>query len=1009
MEARKEKGLCFNCDEKFVRGHRCQRKQLFLIIGEEEEGEETEPNPQELLEGDLENVQISMHAMMGSNSFRTMRVKGVLRGRTITILIDSGSTHNFIEPGVVKLSGYKVEATPNLQVTVADGTKLCSKAVCKAFRWEMQGLAFSTEVRVLPIGGCDMVLGIQWLSTLGPILWDFRNLKMEFQLQGQSVCLQGDDQIKVEQVTPKQMSRTIQQSHHGVIAQLSCMTMDGEDLEVPFDIQEILHEYDDLFKEPKSLPPQRECDHQIILKEGTEPVHVRPYRYPYIQKNEIENIVKEMLDSGIIRPSMSPFSSPVLLVRKKDNTWRMCVDYREINKHTVKDKYPIPIIDELLDELCGAKVFSKLDLRAGYHQIRVNPRDIEKTAFQTHEGHYEFLVMPFGLTNAPSTFQSLMNTIFKPFLRKFILVFFDDILIYSPTWSEHLKHLTAALSILRSHHLFVKKSKCAFGQASLEYLGHIISDKGVLADPIKLESMLKWLRPNSLKALRGFLGLTGYYRRFIKDYGKISLPLTRLLKKDAFGWDELAENAFQQLKVAITSPPVLALPDYTKEFVIECDASGVGIGAVLMQQGHPIAFLSKALAPKHLGLSAYEKELLALVYAVQKWGHYLMGNHFIIRTDHLSLKYLLDQKITTLMQQKWLTKLLGYDYEIIHKSGYENRVADALSRQELANSTHLAAISTVQTDWLTVLKQTWETDPETQTLITDLVLDPQSHPHYLWQHNLLTHKGRLVVGSSDDVKKLILQEVHSSPIGGHSGSERTYHRVKRSFYWRGLKGSVNRFVAECDVCQRNKGETVASPGLLQPLPIPERIWTDISMDFIEGLPNVNGNTVIMVVVDRLSKYAHFLTLKHPYTTLEVAQLFMDHIFRLHGMPATIVSDRDVVFTSTFWKELFRLQGTTLCLSTAYHPQSDGQTEVVNRCLESYLRCITGDRPKAWVHWLPLAEWWYNTYIPCLYQTYSISDRVWSSPSYTHTIHPWLYHCGCCRSMGNGQGIHFADD
>lgn len=421
MEARKEKGLCFNCDEKFVRGHRCQRKQLFLIIGEEEEEEEISPDISEMIIEDLENVQISMHALVGSYSFRTMRIKGNLRGRTITILIDSGSTHNFIEPGVVKFSGYKVEPTPNLSVAVADGTKLCSKAVCKGFTWEMQGIQFNTEVRVLAIGGCDMVLGIQWLSTLGPILWDFRNLKMEFQLQGNSICLQGNDQVKVEQVTPRQMKKTVQQAHHGILAQLNCLTLISEDQQVHPDIQIILNEFSDIFEEPKSLPPQRDADHQIPLKKGTEPIHVRPYRYPFIQKTEIEKLVKEMLHTGIIRPSMSPFSSPVLLVKKKDNTWRMCVDYRELNKYTIKDKFPIPIIDELLDELHGAKVFTKLDLRAGYHQIRVQSQDIEKTAFRTHEGHYEFLVMPFGLTNAPSTFQSLMNTIFKPFFEEIYL------------------------------------------------------------------------------------------------------------------------------------------------------------------------------------------------------------------------------------------------------------------------------------------------------------------------------------------------------------------------------------------------------------------------------------------------------------------------------------------------------------------------------------------------------------------------------------------------------------
>jgi hypothetical protein len=329
------------------------------------------------------------------------------------------------------------------------------------------------------------------------------------------------------------------------------------------------------------------------------------------------------------------------MVLKKEGSWRMCPDFRSLNKLTIKDKFPIPGIDDLLDELSGAQFFTKLDLCLSYHQICMKEADIPNTFFRTHEGHYEFLVMPFGLCNAPSTFQSLMNHFFHPFLCHFVLVFFDDIPIYRKTWIDHLAHVDRVLHLLSQHQLFLKQSKCDFGTSKLEYLGHVVGKDGVRLDPKKIETMQDWPHLKSLKSLRGFLGLTRYYCKFVKNYGKIAAPLTALLKKNSFIWTPSTAQGFQTLKMAMCTTLVLPLPNFTKTFVLECDASGKGIGVVLMQEGRPLAFTSKQLSEINRGRSIYEKEMLAILHVVDMCRRYLLGKRFQIKTDHQSLKHFL--------------------------------------------------------------------------------------------------------------------------------------------------------------------------------------------------------------------------------------------------------------------------------------------------------------------------------------------------------------------------------
>jgi hypothetical protein len=459
------------------------------------------------------------------------------------------------------------------------------------------------------------------------------------------------------------------------------------------------------------------------------------------------------------------------------------------NTLTIKDTFPIPVVDELLDELHGARFFTKLDLRSGYHQVRMRKEDIHKTAFRTHDGLYEFLVMPFGLCNAPATFQALMNDVLRPFHRRFVLGFFDDILICSKSWADHLQHLRVILTELRRHVLFIKRSKCAFGVSSVAYLGHIISEVGVAMDPAKVQAIQDWPVPRSARALRGFLGLAGYYRKFIHNYGSIAAPLTVLLKKDGFSWGEEAAATFATLKAAVTTGPILAMPNFTKTFVVECDASSHGFGVVLIQDEHLIAFFSRVVAPRHRDLAAYERELIGLVQAVRHWRPYLWGRRFLVKTDHYSLKYLLDQHLATIPQHHWVGKLLGFDFSVEYKPGTTNVVADALSQRDTEEE-ELLALSAPRFDFIDRLRQAQLSDPALVALRGDIDVGDRQAP---WSvvDGMVQFAGRLYIPPASPLVQEIMGAVHED---GHEGVQRTLSRLRRDFHFPNMKQLVQDLV-----------------------------------------------------------------------------------------------------------------------------------------------------------------------------------------------------------------------
>ncbi|WVZ84803.1 hypothetical protein U9M48_031790 [Paspalum notatum var. saurae] len=753
----------------------------------------------------------------------------------------------------------------------------------------------------------------------------------------------------------------------------------------PTDGIRIVCDYPDVFPdELQGMPPDRDIEFLIELLPGTAPIAMRQYRMAPIEHEEVKKNIDELLAKGYIRPSSSPWAFPVLLVEKKDtDVKRMCVDYRALNKVTIKNKYPLPRIDDLFDQLQGACVLSKIDLRSGYHQLKIRPSDISKTVFTTKYGLYEYTVMSFGLTNAPAYFMQLMNSVFMDYLDKFVVVFIDDILIYSKTEAEHEEHLRLVLQRLREHKLYAKFSKCEFWIDEVRFLGHVVSKGGIAVDPSKVSTVTNWKVPEIPKEVRGFLGLAGYYRRFIENFSRIAKPMTFLLEKDAeFRWTNARQAGFDELKKRLTTAPVLTLADQQKKFIVYCDASRDGLGCVLMQEGKVIAYASRQLRKHELNYPTHDLELAAVVHALKIWRHYLYGQHCEIYTDHKSLKYIFTQNELNMRQRRWLELIKDYDMEIHYHPGKANVVADALSRKSYANMAlgfmmpyelceeferlslgflhHTTAAAFEAEPTLEQEIREHQKNDEKLLEIRELLKSGKA-PHF-WEdeQGTLWYKNRICVPNVDSIRKLILSEAHDIAYSIHPGSTKMYYDLKERFWWYGMKRAVAEYIAICDTCQRVKAEHQRPAGLLQSLKVPQWKWEEITMDFIVGLPRTQkGYNSIWVVVDRLTKVAHFIPVNTTYSGAKLAELYISRIVCLHGVHKRIISDRGSQFTSRFWEQLHNSLDTKLRFSTAYHPQTDGQTERTNQILEDMLRACAIQYGTSWDKCLPYAEFSYN--------------------------------------------------
>ena len=725
------------------------------------------------------------------------------------------------------------------------------------------------------------------------------------------------------------------------------------------EVKKLLAEYKTVFRDdlPPGLPPARNVDHEIEVNQDTKPPHRPLYQLSPNELKAMKNYVEDLLKNGKIRPSKSPYGAPLSFVKEGDKPLRGVVDYRGLNRITKRNNSPLPRSDEMFDMLGEAKYFSKMDLKTGFHQIRVKTEDIEKTAFNTKYGQFEYLVMPMGLCNAPATFQSLMNRIFYDCIDVFMVVYMDDLLIFSKDEKSHIEHLKVVLSRLEDNELYVSPKKCEFMKSEISFLGMNVGKGGIRVDEKKTEILKNWPKPTSLTDVRSFMGLLQFFRRFIKDFSKIATPLTNLTKKGSgvHNWDSECDAAFQSLKDAITSAPILVAPDWKMSFRGHIDASNIAVGGTLTQldengKDRVIAFFSKKLSPAEKNYRTNDRELLGLIYFLLRFRCYLEGSTFEIFTDNQVLKHFFTKHKLSRREARWLETLGNFAiFPINLKPGKIHVLGDTLSRAPHA-SVNVCQVLEVNSENLfnyeedsffgsvcKVLKGE-KLSNEFQQRKIDRIL-----PSFHFHENKLLYDGKICVPRKSISS--ILQLAHDSKTSGHFGYLKTLLRLK-NFHWKHKSRDVKNYVQGCIVRQQKKdylGRKLTDPMSLE---VPTRRWGSVATDFIVKLPKTkNGYDSITTYVDRLSRRVHFIPCKEKDTAVDVANSFFSNLFKHHGFPDNIVSDRDPKFTSRFWKRLMELCGITLKMSSSSHPQTDGASEIMNRMVENYLRCYCNNNSR----------------------------------------------------------------
>ncbi len=895
-------------------------------------------------------------------------------------LVDTGAIASFISTNLFsKLSNKKVEAVPECRATPqfksASGTRMIPLGYYSLPLRLNENLTICHPFYVVPQLDEGCILGVDFI-TFFKLNIDTTNFNVTLIVKGRkfSIPLEVDNQpiFSINEDDRNQFD-------------LSHLPQDKARA-----VNSVLEKHRRLFANSMNqLGKTNIVKHNIDTK--GEPFALHHYRTPITLRPLVKQHIDEMLDHGIIRPSTSPYRSPVVMVKKKTGDLRFCVDYRRLNSQTVKDKYPLPRIDDTLDYLHGARYFTTIDLFSGYWQIEIEEKDKFKTAFTSEFGHFEFNRMPFGLCNAPGTFQRLMESILYELLGNFVLVYIDDIIIYSKTWEEHMHHLDEIFSLLNKAGLKIKPSKCLFAKGEVQYLGHIVSYKGISPDDKKLEAINKYPSPKNVDQVRSYVGLASYYRRFIPDFAEKAHALTRLTRKDvSWQWGEAEQRAFDSIKKCLVTAPILGYPDFSRNFVIHTDASGYGVGAVLSQmQSTPlnpvdneepssslqevvIAYTSKHLSESQTKWSATEKEAFAIIHAVRTFYHYLYGTDFTIVTDHRPLEYLMNKKDPTGRLARWSLFLQPFNLNIKYRPGKSNQNADSLSRAPVNAIT--VGLSMVD-DWIAAQKEDTFCKEVFKTMAEETNATEQRGPQlrdiskddgfiFLPNKLLANASGKIVVPAK--LQKEIMTRYHDHKLAGHFGMTKTLSTIRAKYFWPRMIPQIQEHIRNCLFCAKRKAHTTCKAPL-QPIPPSDYIFERIAMDIMGPLPESSrGHKYILVIMEYATKYVIATPMKD-ITSATVIKKLIKHVILKEGIPSVILTDRGTNFLSDDMKELGRQLGLKQVRTTAYHPQTDGLVENFNKTLADMLTAHVQREPQNWDIHLDYC-------ISCYNQTVHISTK-----------------------------------